>query len=75
MERVLPVNDRGEETTADVSAPVPLPVKRPPRVVEPVPPFDTVSAFNKPRVVEVALAKSELPVSVVEARLLESAVS
>ena len=38
MERVLEENESGAETVAEVRAPVPLPVRRPPRVVEPVPP-------------------------------------
>ena len=38
MERVFPENERGEEMVAEVTWPVPLPVRRPPKVVEPVPP-------------------------------------
>jgi hypothetical protein len=38
IESVLLVKDKGPEMTAEVTCPVPLPVKRPPRVVEPVPP-------------------------------------
>ena len=38
MESVLPLKESGPETVADVIAPVPLPVRRPPSVVEPVPP-------------------------------------
>ena len=38
MERVFPVNDKGPFTIAEVICPVPFPVRRPPKVVEPVPP-------------------------------------
>jgi hypothetical protein len=41
MERVLFANESGEEMAAEVMAPVPLPVRRPPSVVEPVPPKPT----------------------------------
>ena len=41
---VLPENVRGADIVAAVSAPVPLPVRIPPSVVEPVPPFATPSA-------------------------------
>ena len=38
MESVLAENESGPETIAEVTCPVPLPVKSPPSVVEPVPP-------------------------------------
>ena len=38
MESVLFANDKGPEKSAEVTCPVPFPVRRPPRVVEPVPP-------------------------------------
>ena len=38
MERVLPLNESGPVIPAEVTPPVPFPVRRPPRVVEPVPP-------------------------------------
>ena len=38
MESVLFANDKGPEKRAEVTWPVPFPVRRPPRVVEPVPP-------------------------------------
>jgi hypothetical protein len=43
MASVLPLKVKGAETTAAVTAPVPLPVRRPPSVVEPVPPPATES--------------------------------
>jgi hypothetical protein len=38
MERVFPVNESGEEIAAEVTCPVPLPERMPPKVVLPVPP-------------------------------------
>jgi hypothetical protein len=43
MERVLAEKLRGPETTAEVTAPVPFPVRRPPKVVEPVPPKEVAT--------------------------------
>ena len=47
MERVFPENESGAETVAEVTWPVPFPVRMPPRVVEPVPPLATVSAVAR----------------------------
>ena len=49
MERVLLVNESGPVIDAEVTAPVPLPVRRPPRVVEPVPPMFTPSVVDAER--------------------------
>src|SRR3954466_11389600 len=46
MESVLFANDSGPLTNADVSWPVPLPVSKPPSVVEPVPPKLTASVVE-----------------------------
>lgn len=43
VESVVPSNVRPLPTTSDLTAAVPLPVKIPPRVVEPVPPLATPS--------------------------------
>ena len=73
MESVFPENARGPETDAAVTAPVPLPVKRPPSVVEPVPPCPT------PRVPVMKLKPTEVvatifPVASVERSALVSVV-
>ena len=47
MESVVPEKESGPDTFAEVTAPVPLPVSIPPKVVEPVPPLTTVSAWAK----------------------------
>ena len=44
-ERVVPSHVRLEPMTTDFTAPVPLPARIPPSVVEPVPPFETESAL------------------------------
>lgn len=44
---VLPTKLSGADTLADVTCPVPLPVRIPPKVVDPVPPFATFSAVPK----------------------------
>ena len=46
IESVFPENERGPVTEAEVIAPVPLPVRRPPRVVLPVPPKFTATVVE-----------------------------
>lgn len=41
IDRVLLAKERGPEKSEEVTCPVPFPVRRPPRVVEPVPPKPT----------------------------------
>src|SRR6266481_2350090 len=73
---VLPLKVSGAETVAEVSAPVPLPVRMPPSVVEPVPPLTAVSALERLRrlmveepvtakLVEVAPAKVAPPLNAI----------
>lgn len=69
IESELPEKTSGEETVAEVSGPVPLPVRIPPRVVEPVPPklvARVVVAMMEP----VELAKRSEEVIPVMARLV-----
>ena len=68
MESVFPVKDKGDVIVAEVTAPVPLPVRMPPSVVEPVPPLGTVSALVR---VSVLIAAVPVAVSVATLRLPE----
>ena len=58
MARVLPENVSGPETPADVTAPVPLPVRMPPKVVEPVPPLATASVPKIDAALKVEVAET-----------------
>ena len=69
MARVLPENVRGPVTVAAVSEPVPLPVRRPPSVVEPVPPLATERVpVRRPTLIEEVA--TTLPCALVERRPL-----
>jgi len=69
MESVFPENESGPETVAAVSEPVPLPVSRPPRVVEPVPPFPTPRVPVR-RLVPMEVVATMAPEELVERREL-----
>ena len=71
-ESVLPLKRRGPEIVAAVMAPVPFPVRSPPKVVEPVPPKEVetvVVAMTEP----VLLVKRRLLVIFEIAKLVEVA--
>ena len=72
MERVLVEKLRGPETTAEVTCPMPFPVKRPPNVVDPVPPKLVVSVVE-PMTEPFALAKRKEEAMEEMARLVEVA--
>ena len=69
MESVFPENESGPETVAAVSEPVPLPVSRPPSVVEPVPPFPTPKVPVR-RLVPIEVVATTAPEALVERREL-----
>ena len=75
--RVLPENESGPDTVAVKSEPVPLPTKSPVSVVEPVPPFATVSAEFSVRVPANKLVEDAyvLLIAVVDANVMVALVA
>jgi hypothetical protein len=72
MERVLAEKSKGPETMAEVTCPVPLPVRRPPRVVDPVPP-KLVAMVEEATTAPTALPKWKALVMEVTAKEVEVA--
>src|SRR5579872_2129939 len=70
MESVLALNESGPEMRAEVTAPVPFPVRIPPRVVLAVPPLVTASVPVK-RLVPIDVVALTFPLWSVARRALE----
>jgi hypothetical protein len=62
---VLAEKRSGEETTALVTCPVPLPVRMPPKVVEAVPPFATATVPER-KLAPMEVVETTLPLALVE---------